>query len=181
MLETENCLDAPLWCSCQLPFFLVYFWCILGVSYMNHIFTQIVKLAALNMYIPDPMTTSLQKVKVVEGGKLSAKPVLNCPLPCWGAEPKLQAVLQLKQGGAHQVTQTQTKLSPTRPVRSQKAKLHLRLSDKRGSTYKMWRWCFSLSQLNVVQTGDQLLQVVVVTSYISDIRWEEKISGAIKR
>ena len=105
---------------------------------MNHIFTQIVKLAALNMYIPDPLATSLKKkVKVVEGGKLSAKPVLNCPLPSWGAEPKLQAVLQLKQGGAHQVTQTQTKIPPTRPVRSQKAKLHLRLSDKRGSTYKM--------------------------------------------
>ena len=102
---------------------------------MNHIFTQIVKLAALNMYIPDPMTTSLQKVKVVEGGKLSAKPVLSTAL--LGAEPKLQAVLQLKQGGAHQVTQTQTKIPPTRPVRSQKAKLHLRLSDKRGSTYKM--------------------------------------------
>ena len=50
-----------MWCSCQLPFFLVYFWCILGVSYINHIFTQIVKLAALNMYIPDPMTTSLKK------------------------------------------------------------------------------------------------------------------------
>ena len=125
---------------------------------MNHIFTQIVKLAALNMYIPDPMTTSLQKVKVVEGGKLSAKPVLNCPLPCWGAEPKLQAVLQLKQGGAHQVTQTQTKIPPTRPVRSQKAKLHL---TKEGIITKCED---DASQLNVVQTGDQLLQVVVVTS-----------------
>ena len=160
MFETENRLDPPLWCSCQLPFFLAYFWCILGVSYMNHIFTQIVKLAALNMY---PLATSLKKVKVVEGGKLSAKPVLNCPLPSWSAESELQAVLQLKQGRAHQVTQTQTKIPPTRPVRSQKAKLHLRLSDKRGSNYKMWRWCFA-SQLNVVQTGDQLLQVVVVTS-----------------
>ena len=42
-------------------FFLLYFWCILGVSYMNHIFTQIVKLAALNMYIPDPLAKSLKK------------------------------------------------------------------------------------------------------------------------
>ena len=78
----------------------MYFWCILGVSDINHIFTQIVKLAALNMYIPDPLATSLKKVKVVEGGKLSAKPVLNCPLPSWSAAPELQAVLQLKQGGA---------------------------------------------------------------------------------
>ena len=179
MFETENRLDPPLWCSCQLPFFLAYFWCILGVSYMNHIFTQIVKLAALNMYIPDPLATSLKKkVKVVEGGKLSAKPVLNCPLPYWGAEPELQAVLQLKQGGAHQVTQTQTKIPPTRPVRSQKAKLHLRLSDKRGSTYKMWRWCFSAERCAnrwpaaAGSCGDII---------ISDTRWEEKISGVIKR
>ena len=178
MFETENRLDPPLWCSCQLPFFLAYFWCILGVSYMNHIFTQIVKLAALNMYIPDPMTTSLQKVKVVEGGKLSAKPVLSTALLSRSAEPKLQAVLQLKQGGAHQVTQTQTKLPPTRPVRSQKAKLHLRLSDKRGNNYKMWRWCFSAERCAnrwpaaAGSCGDII---------ISDIRWEEKISGVIKR
>ena len=160
MIETENRLDAPLWCSCQLPFFLVYSGCIL---YEPYIYTN--SQVGSTKYVYSRSNDNIPaKVKVVEGGKLSAKPVLNCPLPSWGAEPKLQAVLQLKQGGAHQVTQTQTKIPPTRPVRSQKAKLHLRLSDKRGSTYKMWRWCFSLSQLNVVQTGDQLLQVVVVTS-----------------